>query len=497
MRKWSNRDLMELAIEEMKKTIIETRDDGKISPSVGAVLLKSDGSVEKAHRSEFRIGDHAEYTLLDKKNTCVALDNSELFTTLEPCVKASRGDNRDGCAERIVAARINKVWIGIEDPDPKVDRMGIIYLQEHNVKVEMFDRDLQENIFEYNKNFIDQAKQRAFEEKYIEKPHQLFESIFARIYPEFTYQDFSEKALDYYRERTNIQDSISSDPFKQKLVHQGYLKNVKNTYTSTGLGILVFYEKPRDVFPQAGLLVTVNGSDGGEEIKDFSGPLILIPDQIEEWLISRFPIKLDRNRMVHQLRSELPIKMIREAIINALVHRDYQIEGAKCHLRINDDEIIIQSPGQPVDPITLNEMQKFNARILSRNPKLHHVFGLLGLAEERGIGMKTFSQSNEDFNLPLPKFSYDPPYLTLTIYRGKESALITLPNSILIQLNNDERRGWALITTRVEISKNDYSKTMGFDDRKAQRHLKKFFELGLLERIGSGPATKYRLKTSK
>ena len=50
------------------------------------------------------------------------------------------------CAERIVLARIKEVWVGIEDPDPTVDRKGIKYLQDCGVTVHMFDRDLQETI---------------------------------------------------------------------------------------------------------------------------------------------------------------------------------------------------------------------------------------------------------------------------------------------------------------------------------------------------------------
>jgi ATP-dependent DNA helicase RecG len=46
------------------------------------------------------------------------------------------------CAERIVIARIKGVWIGVEDPDPKVNRKGIKFFQDHGVSVHMFDRDL-------------------------------------------------------------------------------------------------------------------------------------------------------------------------------------------------------------------------------------------------------------------------------------------------------------------------------------------------------------------
>ena len=56
-----------MAVEVMKKSIPE-RSKTDPSPFVGAVLVFPDGTVDTAYRGEFREGDHAEYTVLDKKN---------------------------------------------------------------------------------------------------------------------------------------------------------------------------------------------------------------------------------------------------------------------------------------------------------------------------------------------------------------------------------------------------------------------------------------------
>jgi ATP-dependent DNA helicase RecG len=82
----SPRDHMELAIQVMNDSIQEPRDD-KVSPKVGAVLIKPDGSIETASRGELREGDHAEFTLLERKNRAIPLSGSTLFATLEPCVQ--------------------------------------------------------------------------------------------------------------------------------------------------------------------------------------------------------------------------------------------------------------------------------------------------------------------------------------------------------------------------------------------------------------------------
>ena len=132
-------------------------------------------------------------------------------------------------------------------------------------------------------------------------------------------------------------------------------------------------------------------------------------------------------------------------------------------------------------------------RMLSRNPILHYVFAQMELAEERGLGLKSMLKRAEQAALPLPRYSWDPPYLVLTLYRSAESVTRSLKPELLASLNDDQRAGWRFLATQPAISKADYVNAMGYDDRKAQRHLKQFVELGLLRRVGGGKATTYEV----
>ncbi len=90
-------------------------------------------------------------------------------------------------------------------------------------------------------------------------------------------------------------------------------------------------------------------------------------------------------------------------VLVALVHRDYAIEGAKCQLVVTPDTITEKSPRKPVEPITLNQIQSFDAPMLSRNPVLHYVFARMELAEERGLGLRSMKRRAEQAGLPLPR----------------------------------------------------------------------------------------------
>jgi len=488
------RKMMEKAIAVMRQSVSEPRADGKANPLVGAVLVKPDGTVGTAFRGELRHGDHAEYTLLERKHRAERLDGSLLFVTLEPCAPGARKHPKLACAERIVNARIAEVWVGIEDPDPTVDRQGIRYLEENGIKVHLFDVDLQEQIRASNKKFIAQALQRASEAKGAAMSKPLSLSQWDEPLAGVVLDDLASDALVRYRERTKIPDKTRSAGFLRCLERQGLYRRRGGKMVPTGFGFLLFGKTPRDVLHHAGLNATVEYPDGTHEIRNFDGPTILIPDLLEEWLRLKLPSVIDRSRMTRADQPALPFELVREAVINALVHRDYDLTGATCHLVVTADAVMVRSPGAPLAPITVEQMQAFTAPMYNRNPKLQFAFGGTKLAEGRGLGMRTLGAAAARHGLPVPKYAFDGIYLTLTIYRHSKAAVEALAPNILSALSVSERNGWAWLASRGSAKSSEYAAAIVSDERTARRHLIHFLELKLVRKSGSGPSTQYHLR---
>lgn len=390
-------------------------------------------------------------------------------------------------------ARIREVWVGIEDPDPTVDRKGIKYLQDSGVTVYMFDRDLQEDIREANKAFIAQALDRAAAAREEKKPKTVTLSPLENSFAAVETKDLSTEALEQYRSISQIGDQVGSPAFNRRLVQQGLLKQENEQWIPTGFGLLLFGKEPRTVMPQAGLLGTIHFADGTEEPKDFDGPLVLAPEQALQWLRDKLPNPIERSEARRREANEALFEIVREGIVNALVHRDYEIKGAKCQLIVTPDTITVKSPGRPVEPITLEQMQSFTAPMLSRNPVLHFVFARMEMAEERGLGLKSMRNGAEQAGLPLPRYSWDDPYLVLTLFRSAAAAVRDLSPEVLDRLNADEKASWQFIVGREFVTSAALMKQMGFDERKAQRVLRKLQDAGLLRRAGRGRATRYEV----
>lgn len=490
MPKFDPRKMMEKAVAAMEQSVTERRTDGKPGPLVGALLVKPDGTVETACRGELREGDHAEFTLLERKNRTNKLDGSILFTTLEPCAPGARNHPKLSCAERIVNARIKDVWVGIEDPDPTVDRKGIKFLQERGITVHMFDRDLQERIREQNKEFLVQALERKAAAE-AEPDKGIMLSALENPMASTDMDEFSSETLRKYQTFVGMPEGGGTGAFQWRLVQQGLLRAEGQKLVPTGYGLLLFGKSPRDPFPQAGLLGTIHYPDGTEELRDFDGPMVLVPEQTIQWLKDKLPNPIDRTGAQRKDTASKFYELVREGVVNALVHRNYDIAGAKCQLVVTPDTVVIRSPGGPVEPITLEQLQRFDAPMLSRNPVLHYVFAKMELAEERGLGLKSLKSRASEIGLPLPTYSWEDPYLSLTLYRTPESATKLLGKAIIDQLSVEEKKGWEFLSGRAGTTQNEYAQHMGVTARTAQRHLAHFIALGLLRRVGRGPATKY------
>ncbi|MDX2129774.1 MAG: ATP-binding protein [Chloroherpetonaceae bacterium] len=482
---------MELAIAEMNKSIQEPRKD-KVSPKVGAVLIKPDGTEETAFRGELRHGDHAEFTLLERKNRSNPLEGSILFATLEPCAPGARNHPKLGCAERIVNARIKKVWIGIEDPDPSVDRKGIKYLLDNGVEVEMFDVDLQKQIRDANKQFIEEAEDRA--KKVKEKIPTVVLSEKERTEPRAELDDLSNLHLEAFINKAKLNVELNTPKFYRILTQLGVLEFKDDKYLPTGLGLLLFGERPQLIYQNALIRATYKTKGRGEDIETIQGPLISQADKIQQWYVTHIGKQIDRSASERKVTYDYPLVVLREAIINAIVHRDYDIDGAPIYFEINDDAIIIKSPGEPVKPITLEQIKRFNAPSLSRNPKIMYVFDQMELVEQRGLGFQTIKDLPTKHNLPLPLVSYEAPYMVMKFPRSIEAAKKAADNPNVAKLNDAQLSGYEWLKTVGEVSTREYSAHFNIGYKTAQRHLAAMKDLDLIHDNGedaNSPNYKY------
>lgn len=227
-------------------------------------------------------------------------------------------------------------------------------------------------------------------------------------------QLFDEKRMAEYlsrvkSERRNLADNVSDDEILE-------LMGATSDGTPTLAGLMTFSKYPQTYFPQlcitaVALPGTEMGETGtdGERFIDNKRITGAIPDMLEEAVEfvrtnSRTKTIIDDNGKRVD-KNEYPIKAVREAILNALVHRDYSIytENTPIRIEMYRDRMEVTNSGGLYGKISIDALGKVHPE--TRNAALANMLELLNITENRYSGIPTMRREFLNAGLPAPNFS--------------------------------------------------------------------------------------------
>ena len=495
---------MEIAVEEM--LLSQSEHTNKEDPMVGVVLVDKNGKeLFRAHRGNFSSGNHAEFTIFEKLMSDKDPFGGTLYVTLEPCTKRERP--KKPCAQRAVEKGIARVVVGILDPNPEIYRCGVKYLRRHGVKVDFFDEDLAEEIRIRNKDYIDFMKNiKQKKEVYMMKSDKLETPSREeeRSVPEAYVSDFSRKAIREYLKYIRFSCAIPSQKLWTLFRKTKYLVKRRNRNVPTLAGVVLFGKDPEIFLPEHTITAECfsgTPKDGisldkivGSGRSNISSPLFYMVEATMSFYrkhIAKVPRIKGFQRFEEDL--EYPERVIREAIVNALVHRDYVV-GAHISFRMFRDRIIIKSPGHLLLPNTIERMNSFDVTAVRRNPRIAHAAHDMKLMEREGYGIPEMPSRLGDYGLRPPDFGYDGGYFVITFYgREKSSPIYRIRPEDRSQLKPRQSDILNLIWEHGRITSEETIKKFNITRETANQDFRKLLNLGLIERKGSGRATYYIL----
>ena len=132
-------------------------------------------------------------------------------------------------------------------------------------------------------------------------------------------------------------------------------------------------------------------------------------------------------------RSDYPIPAIREAILNALVHRDYSIhtEGMPIQIIMFEDRIEIKNPGGIYGRIKIDQLGKVQPD--TRNPVLASELEVLKITENRYSGIPTIRRTMYEYNLQEPEFAEERGSFVVRLYKYE----VDTKNDVNVETDND------------------------------------------------------------
>lgn len=183
--------------------------------------------------------------------------------------------------------------------------------------------------------------------------------------------------------------------FERAAARLGLVGAVAGQPTPTVVGLLAFGTVPQVARPEWGVSVArirgISLADAVVARLDAEGNLTELVRQALEFVRSN--TRAAPNLLTPaEISPEYPEEAVREALVNALVHRDYRLSG-RVSLRIFNDRLEVWSPGGLALPISLDELAQHGGASFPRNPLLAATARHLGLLEQIGRGIPTIRRT--------------------------------------------------------------------------------------------------------
>jgi len=192
-------------------------------------------------------------------------------------------------------------------------------------------------------------------------------------------------------------------------------------------------------------------------------------------------------------RYEIPLVAIREAIINALVHRDYENYGRDIKLGIYDDMVNIVSPGG--FPLSITEKYLLKGRSEIRNKVLARVFKELDYIEQWGSGVKRIMASCETYGLKKPDIRETGDSVDVCLYRRTtiNEPKVKVEAEKNHDLNGQEKQIIDYLFKNWSIKRKDVERILGVKKSRAYSIIDSLSDKEIIKKVGRSSATRYIL----
>jgi len=206
---------------------------------------------------------------------------------------------------------------------------------------------------------------------------------------------------------------------------------------------------------------------------------------------------------------------IHEALVNALVHRDYMEIGSEVHLDIFDNRIEITSPGGMVEGLPIQKRDLYHIASRRRNPFLADIFHRLQLMERSGSGIKeimndykasanitedrlpTFFSDESDFNVTFWNLNYGVTLGSDEESNGESSGEVAEKSNGIGNLNKTEKQIVTIIAENSNITQKDLAIQIGMSEGGVRKAMTKLKKAGIITREGSTKNGSWKVADSK
>ncbi len=311
-----------------------------------------------------------------------------------------------------------------------------------------------------------------------------------------TKDDFSSKMISEYlakrAERTKRPFNGKIDDLLREI---GALDHEKKP---TVAGILLFTEYPQQWLPQSSVVFAKfvgktprgeSGLAGYTRREELTGPLPRLIEASWNLIWSEMAVSAVVKGLEREETFEYPQFAVREAIVNAICHRDYRLKGRRIEIRMYSDRLEVISPGGLPGFITVDNIKDEH---FSRNPRIVNGLFQWGYIEELGLGIDRMLEVMQQAGHKPPYFDARPYSFAVSLYNAREKQQ---PPDWVRNTNYRQARALQYIRDHGSITNREYRQLcVGVSAETLRLDLADMVEKGILLKVGSKKGTYYIMK---
>ncbi len=318
----------------------------------------------------------------------------------------------------------------------------------------------------------------------------------AESVPGATFEDFDREMLDeYFTKREERLRRVYTGDRKDLLKDVGALNEEGKP---TVAGILLFNRYPQQWLPQSGIVFVKfvgteprgeDGMAGYARREEITGPLARMVENLWELTWGEMAVSAVVRGLEREETYEYPAFAVREALVNAVCHRDYRLRGRRIEVRMYRDRLEVISPGGLPGFMTVDNIVDEH---FSRNPRLVGSLFHWGYIEELGLGIDRMIEEMVQSGHKEPTFTAMPYSFTVTLYNARERVPVFADGQVL---NNRQARVMQYVREHGSVTNREFRTLCPEVSAETVRlDLSDLVERGVLLKIGSKKGTYYILK---
>jgi len=253
----------------------------------------------------------------------------------------------------------------------------------------------------------------------------------------------------------------------------------------TKAAVLLFGRNPQRFLPSAEVrCMHFHGTEIARPVpfyRIFKGNLFEQVDMAHDFVMSKLDRSVGTRAQSAQapVRLEIPPDVVREAIVNAIAHREYASDAA-VQVSVFADRFEVWNPGQLPPPLTPEKLRHPHSSI-ARNHRICEVLFLARYIEKFGTGTLMMIRESLAHALPEPDFVQQAGELVTTVWRD----WLTEQRLAACSLTERQRAAIAHLKKTGSITSSDYQKLTGAPPRSTTRDLEDLVKKGLLQKLGT------------